>query len=254
MKYGIFFLFLGLLCSNLSAQSTHSPLRKGDRAYDREQYKSAEKQYRIAADRDMGNPQALYNLGNTLYQQGNFEDAQQRFKQAAEGAVKTNDKADAFHNLGDSFLKQRKYKEAVQAYEQSLRLRPADEGTKQNLQMAKKRLREEEQKEKEKKDQQQQQQQNQQQPNPQDQQNPQQNPQNQQDKPQEQPNQPEQNPTGQPQQPKPEQTQKQEEQRLKKEDAKRLLETAIGPDDRKNAKKYRAAQQQSKPKGPRKDW
>ncbi len=236
----------------IKAQPTHTPLRKGDRAYDRVQYKEAEKQYRIAANHEIGNPQAVYNLGNTLYQQGNWKDAQQRFEQAASVAKDPAQRADALHNLGDAFLKDRKYKEAVKAYEASLRLRPGDPGTKQNLQMAKKNLREEEKKEKEKNQQQQQQQQNKDQN-----QSPQQNPQNQQDKQDKQENQSNQSPQnqqGQPQKKQPEQPQKMDEQQLKKEDAKRLLETAIGPDDRKNAQKYRAAQQQSKPKTQKKDW
>lgn len=244
------FLILGL--SSSIAQSIHTPLRKGDRAYDRVQYKDAERQYRIAADRDMGNPKAVYNLGNTLYQQGQFEDAAQRFEQVARSTQDPVQKADALHNLGDSYMKMRKFKEAVRAYEASLRQRPADPGTKQNLQMAKKKLREEEKREKEqqqKKQEQQQQQQNQDQN-----QSPQQNPQDQPNKPQEQPNQPEQNQSGQPQKPSGEQQKRQEEQRLKKEDAKRLLETAVGAEDRKNAQKYRAAQQQNKPKGNKKDW
>lgn len=253
MKFLSFRLFwFALLCLHTAAaQSIHTPLRKGDWAYDREQYQAAEKQYRIAADRDMGNPQALYNLGNTLYQQGNFEDAEKRFQQAVNKAKTPTHRADALHNLGDAFLKQRKYKEAVGAYEASLRLRPANAGTKQNLQMAKKRLQEEEKKEKE---QQQKQQQQQQEQNQGQNQNPQQNPQDQKDKEQNQPSQPPPNQQAQPQQPKSEQQKKQEEQRLKKEDAKRLLETAVGPDDRKNAQKYRAAHQQSKPKTSKKDW
>lgn len=251
MRSFLFLCFILFVLNQGLAQSTHAPLRKGDRAYDRVQYKEAEKHYRIAADYEMGNPKAVYNLGNTLYQQGKFEDAAQRFEQVASANQPLADQADALHNLGDAFLKQRKYKEAVQAYEKSLRLRPADPGTKQNLQMAKKRLREEEQKEKEQKqkNQEQQQQQNQDQN-----QSPQQSPQNQQDKPQDKPNQPQQNQQGQPQKPPDEQQQKQAEQRLKKEDAKRLLETAVGTDDRKNAQKYRAAQQQTKPKGSKKDW
>ena len=252
MKFLSFRLFwFALLCLNTAAaQSIHTPLRKGDWAYDREQYQAAEKQYRIAADRDMGNPQAVYNLGNTLYQQGNFEDAEKRFQQAVNNAKTPAHRADALHNLGDAFLKQRKYKEALGAYEASLRLRPADAGTKQNLQMAKKRLQEEEKKEKEQKQKQQQQQEQNQGQN----QDPQQDPKDQPDKEQNQPSQPQPNQQAQPQQPKSEQQKKQEEQRLKKEDAKRLLETAVGPDDRKNAQKYRAAQQQSKPKTSKKDW
>ncbi len=230
------------------AQTTHAPLRKGDRAYDRVQYKDAETQYRIAADRDNGNPKAVYNLANTLYQQGKFEDASTRFQQAAIHIKDPNQRADALHNLGDSFLKLRKFKEAEQAYEESLRCRPADAGTKQNLQMAKKKLREEEQKEKEK------QQQNQQQQDQQNQDQQQQNPQDQSDQAQDKPSQPKQDQQGQPQQPKPAQAQEQDLQQLKKEEAKRLLETAVGQDDRKNARKYRSAQQQTKPKGAKKDW
>lgn len=235
-----------LILNTASAQSIHAPLKEGDQAYDKEQYKDAEKNYRIAADLDMGNPQAVYNLGNALFQQGNFEDAGKRYLQASEKAQKPELQADALHNLGDAYLKQRKYKEAANAYEQSLRIRPADPATKQNLQMAKKKLREEEQ-------QKQQQQQPQQPDSNQDSNQPEsQKPEKPSDKPQEQPNQtPQKNSAGQAP---PEQQKKQEEQQLKKEEAKRLLETAVGPDDRKNAQKYRAAQQQSKLKGSKKDW
>jgi len=233
------------ILSTAKAQSIHTPLRDGDQAYDKKQYKKAEKNYRIAADRDMGNPHVVYNLGNALFQQGNFEDAESRYLQAAEKAQKPELQADAMHNLGDAYLKQRKYKEAAKAYEQSLRLRPADPSTKQNLQMAKKKLREEEQKQQQQQQQQQDSNQDSNQPAPQ-------NPENQSDKPQDQPNQaPQKNPSGQAP---PEQQKRQEEQQLKKEEAKRLLETAVGPEDRKNAQKYRAAQQLSKPKGSKKDW
>ena len=233
------------------AQSIHSPLLKGDKAYDMEQYKTAEKQYRVAADRDNGNPQAVYNLANSLYQQGNFEDAGERYLQVAKASKTPLETADALHNLGNALLKQRKYKESVQAYQESLRLRPGDPATKMNLQMAMKRLKEEQQKEKEK---QQNQQPQQGQPNQPQDQNQEEKPQNQPDPKQNQPNPPQENQQGQQPPPPSEQQKKQSEQKLKKEEAKRLLETAIGPDDRKNAQKYRAAQQQSKPKGTKKDW
>ncbi|MFN0035878.1 MAG: tetratricopeptide repeat protein [Saprospiraceae bacterium] len=240
-----------LLSATASAQSIHAPLLKGDRAYDREQYKAAEKHYRIAADRDVGNAQAVYNLGNTLYQQGNWEDSEQRFRQAAGEAKTPARQADALHNLGNAFLQQKRFQEAVRAYEESLRHRPADPDTKQNLQMAKKMLREEEQKQQEQ-EQQKQQEQNKEQPqdpNQPKQQNPQDQPENQQPQPNEQGQKPE-------QQQQEQQRQQQEQQgKIKKEEAKHLLETAIGPEDRKNAQKYRAAQQQqSKPKGSKKDW
>ena len=172
--------FHGLLFS----QSVHESLRKGDRQYDLDNYKAAEKEYRIAADLKVNNPKALYNLGNTLYQQGNWEDAAQRFAQAASNSNNKIDQANALHNLGNSLLKQRKFKEAVSAFESSLRLRPGDPDSKTNLQMAKKKLREEDQQKKEQQQKQQNNQDNKQDPN---QPNGQQPPQNQPDKQPQQP-------------------------------------------------------------------
>jgi Ca-activated chloride channel family protein len=232
------------------SQSLHQSLRQGDGQYDRNNFKAAEKQYRTAADLAYNNPKALYNLGNALYQQGKWEDAAERFNQAVKLSSNTVEQANALHNLGNALLKQRKFKEAVAAYENSLHLRPGDQDSKMNLQMAKQKFQEEQQKNKEP-----QQNQSQSQDNKPDES--QQQPQNQQDeKQQQQPkNQPQQNKSGQPQQPQ-EQPQQEPNQpgKLKKEEAKRILETAIGPEDQRNARKYREAKQQSKPRTSKKDW
>ncbi|HAD10900.1 MAG TPA: aerotolerance regulator BatC [Saprospirales bacterium] len=249
LKVQAFYLLLALgAVQSAAAQETHGFLRKGDRAYDRDQYKEAEQQYRNAADRDVRSPKAVYNLGNTLYQQGKFEEAGQRYHQsAARGETLTrSEKADTWHNQGNALLKQRKYQDAVKAYEQSLRYRPADQETKMNLQMAKKKLQEE-----------QKQQQEQQQKNQQQQEN-----QNQQQNPSQQPNQPQQKDKNQRQNPEhqenqqgpPQPQQPAQQQQMKKEEAKRLLETAIGNEDRKNARKYRAAEQSKPEKRSKKDW
>ena len=237
------------------AQGAHGALLAGDAAYDKKNYQDAEKQYRKAADFENGNPQAIFNLGDALFQQGKFEDAGERFKQAVVNGKSKTEQADALHNLGDALTKQHQFKEAIQAYEQSLRLRPGDAGTKQNLQTAKKKLKEEqEQKQK------QQQQQNQQQQNQEQNQQQQNQEQNQQDKSQQNQNQSQSKPQDQQQQQqggpqKPRQSPPKTEQQLRKEEAKRLLETAIGTEDRKNARKYRAMQQESRPRNqPRKDW
>jgi Ca-activated chloride channel homolog len=231
------------------AQSAHGALLKGDRQFGRENYKEAEKQYRIAADLDYSNPKALYNLGNALYQQGKWEDAAERFDLAAKNYKEPKGRAHALHNLGNAMLKQRKFQDAVDAYENSLRFNPGDAETKMNLQMARKMLQKEQAQQKQQQQQQQNQQQDQQQQNQQDQQG---------QKPSNQPNKPEQKPGGQqqqqPSQPSKQQKQEQQAARLKQAEAQRLLETAVGPEDQRNAKKYRSAQQQNKPKSSKKDW
>lgn len=231
---------------SLSAQSSHQYLRNGDAKYDLEHYKEAEKHYRDAADLKYGDPLAQYNLGNALYQQGKWEDAATRFEQAANAASDALLKADALHNLGNAQLKQQKYKESVEAYQKSLRLRPGDAETKQNLQMAKKKLREEEQRQQQEQNKQNEQE-NQNQQNQQDKQNPQNPPPNPQEQQQNQPPPPNQ---GQP----PQEQKPNNQQKLKKEEARRLLETAIGPEDQKNARKYRELRQQPRSNGKDKDW
>ncbi len=242
----------------LTAQTTYESLRDGDAAYNRSNYSKAEPHYRRVTEKDPSNWNAAYNLGNTLYQQGKYEEAGKIFEKAVANAPDTRAKADALHNAGNALLKQNKFKEAIKAYENSLRLRPGDADTKMNLQMAKKKDQQEQQRQ-----QQQQQQQNQQQNNQdqnqqnqnqqnQDQQN-QQNQNQQQNKQQPQPNSdPKNSPPQQPQQP--QESPSQQRQRMKEEEARRLLETSIGPDDKKNARKYRSAQQRKRPAVGRKDW
>lgn len=228
----------------LPGQTAYESLRAGDKAYDRSNYSKAEPHYRRAMEKDPSNWNAVYNLGNSLYEQGKYEDASKVFEKAVANAPDTRAKADVLHNAGNAWLKQNKFKEAIKAYENSLRLRPGDPDTKMNLQMAKKKNKEEEQRQQQKNQEQQQKQNQDQQQNQQDQQ------QNQQPQDQQQQNQQK----NQQQQQQQQNQQPNNAQRLKQEEAKRLLETTIGPEDRKNAQKYRSAQQKKVPPAGKKDW
>ena len=141
IKYLITILYLFACAASITAQTTYESLRAGDNAYDRSNYSKAEPHYRRAAANDPSNWNAAYNLGNTLYEQGKYEDAAKVFEQAIANAPDAQAKADVLHNAGNALLKQNKFKEAIKAYENSLRLRPGDPDTKMNLQMAKKELR-----------------------------------------------------------------------------------------------------------------
>jgi Ca-activated chloride channel homolog len=224
------FLLLWLCYSPpVIAQSPHRALREGDRNYQKKEFQAAEKAYEQAGQ----SPKALYNRGNAVYRQGNYADAEALFSDAATAVKDPAAKADALHNLGNARLQQRQYGKAIEAYQQALRLRPGDPDTKVNLQLAKKKL-----------EQEQQQPQNTQQP--QDGQQPQ------------NPPPPEGDPNRQPQQSNSPSTQQpnspQQGPRLSNEEAQRLLETAVGPEDQRNAKKYRELERpKSQPRG-KKDW
>jgi tetratricopeptide (TPR) repeat protein len=233
-----------LLSQNLTAQSAHNLQREADRFYSESNYREAEERYRQASKKKADDPTLRYNTGNAIYQQGNYAASELYFKNAAELATDPNRRADALHNLGNAYLKQQKYSEAVQSYENSLRERPGDAETKVNLQLAKKKLRQQ-QAEQQQKDQQDQQNQNndQQDQNQQGQQNQGQQPQ----QPNQQPGEQDQQPDQQPEQPN-------TDGRMTREQAKRLLETAVAPEDQQNAKKYREQEPGKHTVRPKKDW
>jgi Ca-activated chloride channel family protein len=219
----LYLLALLTVAGAAAGQSGHRELRRGDRYYDKEQYQQAADRYREALKAAPNDPRASYNTGNAIYRQGQYEEATSLLQQAAEKAKDPGLKADALHNLGNAYLKQEKYKEAIGAYEGSLRARPNDPATQQNLQYAKKKL------------------QAQQPPPPQ----PQPQPQRQQQQKQKQQQQPEPQPTPR---------QQQQQRQMTKEEAERLLKNTIEQEDRRNAQKYREGQQPP-PKGRlEKDW
>lgn len=248
------FSLLFLSGISLAAQTTYESMRAGDAAYDRSNYSKSEPHYRRVAEKDPANWNAAYNLGNALYEQGKYEDASKIFEKAVANAPSDRAKADVLHNAGNALLKQNKFKEAIKAYEGSLRLRPGDADTKMNLQMAKKKdQQEEQQKQQQKQDQNKKQDQKQDPDNDPNQQN--QNPDKDQKKQDQNNNQaPQQNQPQQPKQQQPQQQQPDNRQRMKEEEAKRLLETSIGPEDKKNARKYRSGQSRKAPAAGKKDW
>ncbi|TNE54305.1 MAG: tetratricopeptide repeat protein [Bacteroidetes bacterium] len=226
----------------LDAQSAHQLRREGDRAYQRSEYSEAEQSYREAGEAEPNNPDVAYNRGNAIYQQGNYSESVRYFDQAAKATSSPGLQADALHNLGNAYMKQQQYQEAVNAYENSLRKRPGDPETKANLQLAKKKWQQEQERQQEQQNQQNQQQNEQ---DPQQQQNQQQ----QQDGQDQQPQQPE-NGEQQNQQPREEQR----DGRMTPEQARRLLETAVGPEDKRNARKYREMEPGKHQVQSKKDW
>lgn len=148
----IFFIFNAITFS-VFAQSENKYLRQGNKAFESGDFKKAEIDYRKALDKNQKSVKGEYNLGGAIYQQENFEEAQQHYEQLAATNLSPEQKAMTYHNLGNSYLQMQKPEQAIEAYKNALRNNPNDLDTKYNLEYAKKML----------KQQQQQQQQNQEQ-------------------------------------------------------------------------------------------
>ncbi|TBN02437.1 tetratricopeptide repeat protein [Hyunsoonleella flava] len=102
-----------------------------------EDFVAAEMEYRKALSKQQDNIAGLYNLGNSYYEKGNFEEALYRHQQTAKLATSKEAKHKAFHNMGNVLMKNKKCKEAVEAYKSALRNNPSDDETRYNLALAK---------------------------------------------------------------------------------------------------------------------
>ena len=116
-----------------------SRVRRGNRAYERLDYDRAEERYREAQQLSDTCFEATFNLGDALYKQQKFDEAEKVFTALAADSTRNNlDRAHSYYNLGNSLFQQKKYQEALAAYKRSLRLNPADLETKYNYAYTKK--------------------------------------------------------------------------------------------------------------------
>ncbi len=129
-------LLLLLISVSLSAQNYKKELRQGTNVYLKNKYKESEVAFRKAYKLNPGEFKTPFNLGDALYKQDKYQDAEKLFTDAEAKSKKPEDKAKAFHNLGNTFLKQNKLDESIEAYKNALRRNPNDTQTKYNLSYA----------------------------------------------------------------------------------------------------------------------
>lgn len=138
------FLFLSFWAF---AQDDHSPLIKGNDAYEKENFPKAEEEYLRAIEANPNSVKGHYNRGNAIYKSVNPSDdpeaLKQRLDKAAESYLSAIENADdnttkskAYHNLGNTYMGKTEFDKGVEAYKNALRLNPKDMDTKANLQYA----------------------------------------------------------------------------------------------------------------------
>ena len=258
-KLIIFTLFV-LSVVTVNAQQERKFIRQGNREYNRAvidsvttdttYYKSAENYYREALDKDPNNWDATYNLANSLYKQGNFEEAIRQY-QAVTGMNNENkdDLARAYHNMGNSYLQGDKLDEAIEAFKSSLRNNPNDFDVKYNLAWTQNKKRQQEQQQQQNEDQNKDQDQNEDQKDQdKDQQN--KDDQDKKDKENQDKQDQQQNKDKQEDQ---QQQQQQPQNKISKEDAMRILE-ALQNDEKEVQEKVQKQKDQPKKRRIEKDW
>jgi Ca-activated chloride channel homolog len=208
----------------LHAQHENANLRRGNSEYRSENYQDAELNYRKALENNPSSVRALYNLANSLYRQGRYDEAANILEGISQAPMSDERRADVYHNLGNAKVNANAVKDAIEAYKNSLRIRPADVDTRHNLAKAMKLLQEQEQQQQQQQDDQQQEKQEQEQDQNQDQQQ------------------------------KPEQQQeKQRPDQISPQDAQRILD-AMNQQEQRVQEKIDRDQRQRQPLRPEKEW
>jgi tetratricopeptide (TPR) repeat protein len=225
------------------ASKASDAVSKGNEAFREGDFKEALEQYQIAETEMPESPKLDYNIAGVQHSEGKYEEAIERYTRALNSTdmeIETN----AYYNLGNTYFRMEDYQNAITSYQEALDNNPDFTEAKINLELARKRLKEQ-MKPQEQEQQEQQQQQEQQEQEKQEEKEDEQKQEQQQQQSQQQDNKDKQEQQDQQQQSQP------QEQKMSKEDAERIL-NALRDDERDIQKKIRRQAASGDYQG--KDW
>jgi tetratricopeptide (TPR) repeat protein len=127
---------LMLLPVLVKAQNENAAIRAGNKLYHNRQFEKALPAYQKAIEQNPKNVTARYNLANARYRTGNLPDAEKSYDELIENTTENNYKEKGYYNKGVTLTKQKKLLESIEAYKNALKLNPADEDARFNLQKA----------------------------------------------------------------------------------------------------------------------
>lgn len=130
MKKVLTVILLSLCCTVCLAQ--RGDLRKGNRHFAKGEYQEADISYRKGLLKDSSDVAAKYNLANTLYREGNYDEAKKLLTYDYEAIKDNPHAADIYFNLGNIAIAQEDWNAAVEAYSKSLMINPDDIQAKEN--------------------------------------------------------------------------------------------------------------------------
>ncbi len=124
------------LVGQCSIGQTNRYIQQGNKLYEQQKYKEAAADYAKALSKDPNNTSGLFNLGNSLYQQKQYDSSRKVMAATEKMAKDSTGKAAANYNIGNTYMSQQKWEDAVSSYKQTLRNNPQDADAKYNLSYA----------------------------------------------------------------------------------------------------------------------
>jgi Ca-activated chloride channel family protein len=134
------------------AFSWDSKAAEAEKNYRAGNFAQAFENYKQAQIEDPGNEKLKYNLGNTSYKLGKFDEASNIYKSLAAGAQEKNLKEKSFYNLGNTYYRLGKLEDSEKSYMEALKLDSNDMQAKKNLEKVREEMKKRQKDEKERKD------------------------------------------------------------------------------------------------------
>jgi Ca-activated chloride channel family protein len=129
-------LIVPVLVANLSAKESFKKLNdEGNDKYQQGEFEEAQRLLEEAKNEKPGDPTINFNLGSVYHQEGDYDQASERYLNAAT-ADDSNMRSHAHYNIGNTEFRKGDYEKAVEAYKKSLGLNPDDLDAKYNLEVA----------------------------------------------------------------------------------------------------------------------
>lgn len=118
------------------SQKDNALIKKGNEAYTKQEYEKAITQYQKAIEKSPSNEVAQFNLGNALFKSNKPDEAVSAYDNALNQSKNKDNKSQAWYNKGVVQQNNKKLPECIESYKNALKLNPADEDARQNLQKA----------------------------------------------------------------------------------------------------------------------
>jgi Ca-activated chloride channel family protein len=131
----VILLLAGLIPSKASATPN---VYEAWKLYEEGEYQKAKPGFETALKESPDSPELLQALGSIEFKLGNFKEAAETFSQLKSNAGNKTELFAGQYNLGNTLLQSKQYDQAIKEYEEALKIKPSDEAAKFNLELAKK--------------------------------------------------------------------------------------------------------------------
>jgi Ca-activated chloride channel homolog len=142
MKLSIYIItgwLVGLGTLSVALADSFDPkAREGITHYNREEFDQATTKFQASQLEQPENSDVAYNLANSHYRLGRYEEAVEAYKKTLTEKTPPNLKQKSWYNMGNAYYRMGYLEEAIDAYKKALELNPGDIDSKFNLEWARK--------------------------------------------------------------------------------------------------------------------